>query len=71
MATASISKSKVIGGSFLLGEMPVEDVFTPEDFNEQHHLIAQTAEDFANNEIVPLIDRIERHGIARPRKRGR
>ena len=42
MATAAITKRKVIGGSFLLDETPVEEVFTPEDFNEQHQLIAQT-----------------------------
>ncbi|HLH08736.1 MAG TPA: acyl-CoA dehydrogenase family protein [Terriglobales bacterium] len=60
MATASITRRKVIGGSFLLDETPLDEVFTPEDFNEQHQLIAQTTEDFANNEIVPVIDRIEK-----------
>ena len=36
-----------------------EDVFTPEDFSEQHQLIGQTAEEFAMNEIVPNIEKIE------------
>ena len=68
MATASITKRKVIGGSFLLDETPIEEVFTPEDFNEQHQLIAQTTEDFANNEIVPNIDRIEHKDFALTRE---
>ncbi|HZU43075.1 MAG TPA: acyl-CoA dehydrogenase family protein, partial [Terriglobales bacterium] len=60
MATVSaVPKVKIPGGSFLIEDRKPEDVFTPEDFSEQHHLIAQTAEDFANNEIVPAADKIE------------
>jgi alkylation response protein AidB-like acyl-CoA dehydrogenase len=60
MATPStVSASRVSGGSFLLVEQRPEDVFTPEDFTEQHHLIGQTAEEFAVNEILPNIDKIE------------
>jgi alkylation response protein AidB-like acyl-CoA dehydrogenase len=60
MATVSaVPKVKIPGGSFLIEERKPEEVFTPEDFSEQHHLIAQTAEDFANNEIVPAADKIE------------
>src|SRR6266568_4761461 len=59
MATAAVPKSKISGGSFLLEERTPEEVFTPEDFTEQHRLIAQTAEEFAINEIVPNIDKIE------------
>lgn len=58
-ATTTISRNKVAGGSFLIEERSLEEVFTPEDFTEQHQLIAQTAEEFAQNEIVPNIDRIE------------
>ena len=36
-----------------------DEVFTPEDFSEQHQLIGQTAEEFAINEIVPNIEKIE------------
>jgi butyryl-CoA dehydrogenase len=58
-ATVALSKTKVSGGSFLLEERRPQEVFTPEDFSEQHTLIAQTTEDFANNEIVPQADKIE------------
>jgi alkylation response protein AidB-like acyl-CoA dehydrogenase len=59
MATATVPKSKISGGSFLLKERSPEDVFTPEDFSEQHQLIGQTTEEFAINEIVPNIEKIE------------
>ena len=36
-----------------------EDIFTPEDFSEQHQLIGQTAEEFAVNEILPHVEKIE------------
>ena len=59
MATTAIPKTKISGGSFLLETRRPEEVFTPEDFTEQHRLIAQTAEEFATNEIVPNIEKIE------------
>src|SRR5438045_8558166 len=59
MATTAIPKSKISGGSFLLETRRPEEVFTPEDFSEQHLLIGQTAEEFAVNEIVPNIEKME------------
>jgi alkylation response protein AidB-like acyl-CoA dehydrogenase len=58
--TASATpKTRIAGGNFLLAEAKPEEVFTPEDFSEQHQLIQQTAEEFAIKEIVPVADRIE------------
>jgi len=59
MATAVVPKTKIPGASFLLEERQPNEIFTPEDFNEQHQLIAQTTENFAQNEIVPNIEKIE------------
>jgi len=59
MATSAIPKTKISGGSFLLEERQTSEVFTPEDFSEQHQLIGQTTEEFAVNEILPNIERIE------------
>ena len=61
MATISaIPSAKVAGGSFLIQDYPPESIFTPEDFNDQHRLIAQTAEEFAVKEILPNIEKMER-----------
>ncbi len=59
MATTAAPRVTIAGGSFLLESRRPEEVFAPEDFNEQHRLIAQTAEEFAQNEIVPHIEKME------------
>ncbi|PYX99723.1 MAG: acyl-CoA dehydrogenase [Acidobacteria bacterium] len=59
MATAAIPKTKIAGGSFLIEDIQPEEVFTPEDFTDEHRQIAQTTEEFALKEIVPNIDKIE------------
>ena len=65
MATlTAVPASKIRGGSFLIEERTPEQVFTPEDFSEQHQLIAQTAEEFANKEIVPNIEKMEHKDFA-------
>src|SRR5271166_4771128 len=53
------TKTKILGGGFLLEERQTAEVFTPEDFTEQHQMIGQTAEEFAVNEIVPNMEKIE------------
>jgi len=57
--TSAIPKSRISGGSFLLETRQPDEIFTPEDFTEQHQLIGQTAEEFAVNEIVPNIEKME------------
>jgi len=60
MATAIGVTGKFIkGGSFLIERRLPEEIFTPEDRNDQHRLIAQTAEEFVENEIVPNLEAIE------------
>jgi len=57
--TTATRSTKISGGSFLLEQRSPDEVFTPEDFTEQHQLIGQTAEEFAVNEIVPNIEKME------------
>jgi alkylation response protein AidB-like acyl-CoA dehydrogenase len=47
------------GGGFLLEEIQPEETFAPEDFSEEQRMIAQTVEDFMDQEVLPLIPRIE------------
>src|SRR5260370_18765007 len=58
-STTVYAKATIPGGSFLLESRRRDEVFTPEDFTEQHLLIAQTAEEFAQNEIIPNIEKME------------
>jgi alkylation response protein AidB-like acyl-CoA dehydrogenase len=60
MATVSaVAGPKISGGSFLIEERTPDEIFTPEDFSEQHLLIAQTTEEFATKEIIPNIEKME------------
>ena len=48
------------GGSFLLESRTPDEIFTPEDLNEEQRQIAATAERFAREEILPRLAAIER-----------
>jgi len=64
MATAVLPKTKLAGGSFLIQEHSIDDVFTPEDLTEEHRQIAQTTDEFAKNEIIPNLEKIEHKEFA-------
>lgn len=49
------------GGAFLIEELTGEDIITPEDLTDEHKMIAKTTEEYVNNEVVPLIDKLENH----------
>src|SRR5690625_4141576 len=49
------------GGAFLVEELTGEDVITPEDFTEEHHMIAKTTEEFVSNEVLPVVEKLENH----------
>ncbi len=53
--------SVIKGGSFLIEDVSYDRIFTPEDFTDEHKMIARTTEDFAVNEVVPHLDDIENH----------
>ncbi len=50
---------EIRGGSFLINDLRPEDIFTPEDFTEEQRQIADTAHQFAANEVLPAADEIE------------
>ena len=55
MAEKTIRK----GGSFLFEEVPAADVFTPEDFSEEHQMIISTTDRFVKNEVTPNMEKLE------------
>ncbi|RNB85900.1 acyl-CoA dehydrogenase [Brevibacillus fluminis] len=58
---AETTKNVIRGGSFLLDSGTYDDVFTPEEFTEEHRMFAKTTEDFIVNEVVPHLEQIEHH----------
>lgn len=49
------------GGAFIIEDLEAEDIITPEDFNDEHKMIAKTTEDFVVGEVVPKIPNLENH----------
>ena len=47
------------GGSFLIENYTPADVFTPEDYNDEHRAIARTTEEFFTREVAPNLERIQ------------
>jgi len=47
------------GGEFLITDAVPEDVFSPEDFTDEHRMIYETAKDFVEKEVMPHIDALE------------
>src|SRR5437016_6216107 len=57
---AVIDKKEIIkGGSFLIEERTPSEIFTPEDFNEEHRMIADTTRQFMDAEVLPRINELE------------
>lgn len=48
------------GGSFLTEEVKPSQIFAPEDFTEEHRMIAKTVDDFIAGEVEPVKEEIEK-----------
>ncbi len=59
MATTTVALPKTKGGGFLIEDAKPHDIFTPEDFTDEHRAIAKTTEDFWKNEVAPNLDAIQ------------
>jgi len=60
MATITAPAGSTLrGGEFLLCATGAGDVFTPEDFTEEHRAIARTTEEFWQSEVVPKLEAIQ------------
>ncbi|MBK0404436.1 acyl-CoA dehydrogenase family protein [Adhaeribacter sp. BT258] len=49
------------GGEFLIKETQAADIFTPEDFNEEQKMMAETTHQFVDSEVTPVLDRLDNH----------
>ena len=58
---SNTTKDLIKGGSFLIEDVTLDRVFTPEDFTDEHKMIAKTAEDYVTNEVLPQVEKLENH----------
>ena len=57
--TAPDSTSILRGGEWLLQAAGADSVFTPERLTDEHRMIARTAQEFVDHEVLPQLDRLE------------
>lgn len=59
METTEAKKTALKGGEWIIKETDFNDVFIPEEFDEEQRMIAQTCSDFITNEVHPLVERLD------------
>ncbi len=57
--TTTETKKAIKGGEFLIRETPANEIFIPEEFNEEQRMIAQTCKDFLKQEVYPRLNEID------------
>ncbi len=58
---AQMEKDFIKGGAFLIENPTAAEIFTPEDFTDEHKMIGDTIREFVDNEVRPLIPDMEKH----------
>lgn len=58
---AKMEKDYIKGGAFLIENRAASEMFTPEDFTEEHKMIGETMREFIDNEVRPQIAEMEKH----------
>jgi len=56
-----MQRDYIKGGAFLIEDPTPAEVFTPEDFTEEHRMIAETTREFVDSEIRPNLEALEGH----------
>jgi alkylation response protein AidB-like acyl-CoA dehydrogenase len=59
MVTETETKKAIKGGEFLIRETQANEIFTPEDFNEEQKMIEQQCKDFLAKEVFPRLNEID------------
>ena len=49
------------GCGFLIEDVDINRVITPEDFTDEQKMIAQTTSDYVENEVLPVVENLENH----------
>jgi alkylation response protein AidB-like acyl-CoA dehydrogenase len=57
---SNTAEQSVKGGSFLLEEVDAKQLYTPEDFSEEHKMMGKTAEDYIEKDVVPYAETLEK-----------
>ncbi len=54
-----MTKTVIKGGEWIIKEVKADDVFIPEQFNEEQKMVLDMCNQFVNTEVLPVADRID------------
>lgn len=57
---AAVNKQAIKGGEFLVRQTAKEEIFIPEEFNEEQRMMSEACKDFVEQEILPNVERMDR-----------
>ncbi len=63
-----VNNTIATGGQFLATDVRADDVFVREDLSEEQRLFGQTAAEFMQKEVLPVVDRLYKHDWALTRQ---
>lgn len=56
---SSENNKPIKGGEFLIRTSKASEIFIPEEWSEEHKMIAKMCDDFIDHEVYPVIDRLD------------
>lgn len=60
MSTATDTNKRIKGGEYTIRQLGFNQVFIPEEYDEEQKMIADMARDFIATEVLPHLDRIDK-----------
>ncbi len=54
-------KKAIKGGEFLIKETTANEIFIPEEFNEEQKMMAQSCREFTEKEVIPVVAQLDKH----------
>ena len=55
------TKAAIRGGEFLIKETNAQDIFIPEEFNEEQKMMADSCKKFTEQQVLPKVEQLETH----------
>ena len=59
MSTSTKTATLLKGGEWIIRQSAPEEIYTPEDFNEEQKMVLDMCNQFLDTEVIPIIDRID------------
>ena len=58
--STEINNNTIKGGEWIIKEVAAQDIFIPEEYNEEQIMVRDMCTQFVDTEVLPVIDRIDK-----------